>query len=330
MKKLTRVMAGIMAGAVIPLTLAGCSAQAPSTETTTTTAAADTQNETTAAESTAAVSSSDAVKNVYDSLTKGGSDYTKYLESIKSIAPDVVFEEKLDGDKIVISTEGTSDGLLEPGSCEFVQDGDYLTLKSAAGDLFGAGLFNYVVSAVGDALKMDPVLYPSYVNGAMLLQKDNKYASMTNESDGSMLYKIYDAASFEMSDIDDMYVTEELIKEYTPEQDSNTTDTFVALPVGKIRFVAHGDKENMVMAVGEYENYTDTSYKSLMNGVNALQPKGFEAFAEAFTEEAFKAQKDMEGNGYKVSFSVVDDMREYLGIKDEDNNFKFVVVEFGE
>ena len=139
MKKFTRVMAGIMAGAAIPLTLAGCSAQAPSTETTTTTTAEETQSTTTVSEMTssenaAAVSSSDAVKNVYDSLTKGGSDYTKYLESIKSIAPDVVFEEKLDGNKIVISTEGTSDGMVEPGSCEFVQDGDYLTLKSAAGE----------------------------------------------------------------------------------------------------------------------------------------------------------------------------------------------------
>lgn len=332
MKKITRIMAGIMAGAVIPLTLAGCAAQDSSKETTTTVeeTTSSVTEETTADVTVATVSSEDAIKAVFENFTKEGSDYSEYKETMKEMYPDVKFEEKLEDGKITVSTPGSNDGLLQAGSCEFVQDGDYITLKNPKDDLFGAGMLAYLIPAVGEAMKMDPFIYDSYISGSMILGENNEYVSVTDEADGSKTYKIYDVGSFDMKGLEDMHITEKIVEEYKPEELSEGVDAFIAIPMGRIRFVAHGNQDDMTIAVGEYEKLTDNAYKSIVNGVKTLQPKGYEKFLEAFTEDAFKEQKELTGEGYEVYYEIKDEDMESLGIEDEEENFNFVVVDFGE
>lgn len=100
MKKITRVMAGIMAGAVIPLTLAGCGAQSSGTTTT----EATTEATTTAAETTAAAttSSEDAavekqISDLQDKLKAFEEAHPDYKDAWSEIAKDydAVYKDKL-------------------------------------------------------------------------------------------------------------------------------------------------------------------------------------------------------------------------------------------
>lgn len=332
MKKTKMIITGVAAGLILPLSVAGCAGtDSAATDTqdqttaaveTTTSAEVTTTAETTTAQGANAESQAEILRSVYDIYTDDDSEYSEYKELLQGYYDDVTFEEELSDEKITITINADDNEYVESGTWEFVQDGDYLTYKGKDDDITGIQLYDFLTKAVGEALGEDPVLFPSYIYGLRLGKADNNYISETSESDGT-LFKIYDAGAYDMSDIDDMYITEEIAKENISEPSGD--DSFTSIPIGKIRFVAHGLKDNMSVAIGEYGENTKKSYDSLVNALNVLKPEGYEAFLEAFDE--FKV---VEGEGFSSTTEPDDETKEYLGIEDEEGNFKYLVVTFGE
>ena len=273
-----------------------------------------------AEEMTETEQAADVLSSVYENYVKEGSEYDEYKKSMAENFDGVTFTEELDGNTIRISIDSTNE-YVESGSWEFVQDGDYLTGKSGPEDYSGSILFDFFIKPVGETLGMDPVLYSSYLYGLQILHSENDYYIIETDDEGNSSYWLYDAAPYEMTEIDDMYITEEIANEYMYEPSED--DTFYSMPIGKIRFVAHGNNEAMTMAIGEYEENTEKSFESLVNAVRAINPPGAQAFLDGCTELA-----DAEGDGYRIAAGIDDDIKDYLGINKNTEGFSFYTVWF--
>jgi len=260
------------------------------------------------------------LQRIYENFVKEGSGFDEYRQMMGQYYEDVAVTDKLEDDRIIITIDSTNE-YVPGGTWEFIQDGDYLTCRIGAEDYFGSVLFVYFEDAVGEALGMAD-LYTSYIQGLEVLEKENDYVISEQEENGITLKKLYDAGAFEMSGIEEMYVTEEVAQSYFFE--TTEDDSFFSMPIGEIRFVAHGNKDSMKMAVGEYGENTDLTLQSLINAVQVIHPAGWEEFLDAFT-----GLREMEGENYKVTFEMDDETKEYLGIGDETDNFSFCMVVFG-
>ena len=261
------------------------------------------------------------LKAVYENYVKAGSEYDNMKNMYKEYYPDMAFKETLDGDSMTIEITGNED---MNGSWTFKQEGDYITHTAKADDYFSYSLFSYFYDAVAAAVGADKELFNGYVQGLVALELENPYISIETDGENGSSYKLYDAGAYDMKELDDMYVSEEFAEQYlTPVGED---DHFTALPIGKISVVSHGNKDSMDIAVAEYGGFTDDKgYKSLINTVKNLKPGGYKKFLEQC-----KALEDMEGDGFTVTTSPDAATMEHLGITEPNDNYKYVVVHFGE
>lgn len=257
-----------------------------------------------------------SLQGVLDALVKDGSDYNEY----KSYSPTAEFTEKLDGNKIVITIKG--EGEYDPnGTWEYVQDGDYITYhNSDASDFTGSVIFMYITNAVADSLGMDSKLLTGYINGLSVLDIESDYYKQTENEDGTTDLKLYMAAPFEMKELDEMYVTEELLAYYEP-----LTDEYIsqANSVGKLSVLSNGNKSSLKILVKEYEALDDLAVKSVINTVNAYQPDGYEKFVESFT-----TFEDVTTDDYTV-IANADDAAVLEIVDEKDDGYAYAIVTFG-
>ena len=227
------------------------------------------QSSETASESAPADAEQGTLQAVLDALVKEGSSYAQ----MKTLYPTASFTEKIDGNKLVISAKGEEE--YEPnGTWEYVKDGDFITYHNGdSSDYTGSFIFMYVIEAVADSLGMNSKLLTGYLNGVSVLNIESDYYKQTENEDGTSDLKLYMAAPFEMKELDQMYVTEELLAD-----SELLTDEFTsrANSVGKISILSNGNKSSLKILIKEYEKLDDLAVKSVVNTVNAYKPDGYE------------------------------------------------------
>ncbi len=248
------------------------------------------------------------MQGIYEKLL-ANKDYTEW----KAMFSATTVEEKLDGSSIVISAKG-EEGLN--GDYTFTLDGDYIVAESPEDDYAVYSLMMDLKAAVADYYGMNNTLLSGYLAG--LRGDENKYF-ITENADGKTVYKLYAAGPWDLEGIDEMYVTEDVIDYCDPlgEDDSN-----LRVNAGKVHVACYGNRDDFTVIVGEYENNTEASLKSLQTVAAKLQPAGYEAFAKDYTE-----LKETQGSGYTVSFGIPDAVAQAHEFKAADG-YQYITVVF--
>ena len=302
MKRISKILMAIALVVAIVMSFAACSS--------------DGGNK---AENTDTPSQSDAADKTIDLQAildnfKADGTYAEY----KAMYPDATFEEKLEGDSIVINYSGV-DGAS--GSYEFKLDGDYLTYTQAdPEDYVGYSYMMYFKNAADKYNGMDSNLTTGYTNGCDAFGIENKYFITETDEAGATTIKLYVAGKWDMPKLDTMYVNDKAL-EYVDAL--NESDINGAVNCGKIRVVYYGTKDNADIFVGEYGGRSDLTYQSIMNTVAKLLPEQADVFSKYYTE-----LKEAEGDGFKVSFDVSDDLKADHEVLSE-GDYEYTLIHFG-
>ena len=264
MKKTRKTLIALLAAAALLLSLAACGA-------------------------TKAPDGAALMQGIYEKLL-ANKDYTEW----KAMFGATTIEEKLDGQTITISAKG-EEGIN--GDYSFTLEDGYIVNECPEDDYTAYSLLMDLKAAVAEYYGMNNTLLSGYLAG--LRGDENKYF-ITENADGKTVYKLYAAGTWGLEGLDDMYVTEDAIDYCDPlgEDDSN-----LRVNAGKVHVACYGNKNDFAVIVGEYENNTDVSLKSLQTVVAKLQPAGYEAFAKEYTE-----LKETQGSGFTVSFGIPEDV----------------------
>ena len=261
--------------------------------------------------------SSDALQGVFDALTAEGSKYNESKALYAEVAPDMKWVEEIRDDSIVIEI---SDSEFADGTWTFTQDGDCLTAEFADDDYTGLSLVNSVLAATAESLGMDSVVTMGYVNGLSTLEIQNDDYSMTNDADaGTFSVSIQDAAPWEMKELDEMILNEDVLFFEPLGEDfiSNSAN------IGKLLLVANGSADDVTILLGEHGELDDLAYQSIINVVSVLQPEGWEAFTAGYTELA-----DAEADGYAVKLNVDKSEVDEL-IDGAEDSYSYAIIHFG-
>lgn len=261
--------------------------------------------------SVSAASTAEILKGVLDLFVKDDT-YATYKELFKG----ATFEEKLDGDSIVVTAKGNA-GV--EGTYTFpVKDG-YLTFEMNSKNVAGAVLFTYLSGCVGKYYGINKLLFMGYLNGLTNMGiKSNAYEmDIKPDSTGSM--KLYIAGKPDMKELNEIYFNDKCMDAF-----GDATSSFMT-NVGKviINSSIDGINGNLQIVIGEYEKNTDVTYKSVLTIVNRLKPKGYEAFLKDFTEI-----KEISAKDYKVMTDCDAYMKEHEIEKPD--GYKYIVVMIGE
>ena len=255
--------------------------------------------------------SSKALKGIYD-IFLTDEDYGSY----KDYFPDAKFDEKLDGDSIVISISGT-DG--QDGTYTFPVENGYIVCNINSGNNISAMLFSFIMSSVGKYYGINPTLYSGYLNGMETLGKESKYYEIHNRDDNTGTIKLKIAEKPEMKELEEMYIDEKALEQFSDDAGGIVTN------IGKVlaNITTGGVGDTLSIAVGEYEKNTELTYKSVISIVNKFKPKGYEEFIEKFSQLT-----EISSDNYKVSF----DGKEFRQRHDveQPDGYKYVYVTFGD
>ena len=263
---------------------------------------------------------SDTLKGIYDALTAPDSEYSQTKELYMEYYPELKYEETLEADRITLSINANGNEYVSDGSWDFVEEGDYLTAVIDSDDFTGIMRISYVADAIGAYFGMETELIDGYLNGLPALGVESDNFSMTeDETAGTLNFKLNIAGPWDMKELDQMVLDEELM-DYAP-LDSDFTSQSGS--VGKIRMLANGNVDHYTMLFGEFGGLDDLAYQSIVNMVKLREPAGWEAFLADFT-----ALKDVETEAYKVVLDPDDEtIANIMG--ERNGKFSYVLVEFG-
>lgn len=276
MKKISNILISLALVLALVMSFAACSANA---------------NKDNNSTSDSAVDNSATLLGILD-IFKADEQYISY----KSMYPNTTFEEKVDGNSIVLNISG-KDGI--EGNYEYKLDGEYLTYtyKTDSEDYLGISFFTFLMTAADEYLGMVPGVVTGYISGCDAFDIESKYyLTETDEAAGTTTTKLYVAGKYDMPELDTMYINEKSL-EYTNPLTENDINGVVN--VGKIRMIYYGSKDSADIIFSEYGTRDDLTYQSMMTAVAKLQPNGYDTFAKEYTE-----LKEVEGDGYKVSFGI--------------------------
>ena len=128
----------------------------------------------------------------------------------------------------------------------------------------------------------------------------------------------------------DPEIEEYITDDWFNEDDVLTSeDTWKLMLVNDIFVYCSGNKDHLVITLGEWGMLTDNAYQSILTVVRNLQPAGYENFLSEYTELEQKT-----GTGYTVEACSFDDIEfdEESGGKDMEEmleDYQFMRVEFG-
>ena len=248
----------------------------------------------------------------------------KSYADYKSYYPDAEFSESIEGDSIVIKIDGVDEivGIAgTDGDYTYTLDGDYITYVSSEQDYTGPSMLMFIADSVADYLGMSKELVSGYILAVSSRGIENDYFLVqTDDATGETTYMLYVGGAYDLSLIDDMYIDDTAL-EYT---DALTEDSMSsAVNVGKIISRFDGSADEVRIAVGEYGENTELTYKSVRNLVAKLQPVGYEDFAAEYTQ-----LDEVQTDEYSVTFGLDDEAVE-SGNFDGLDAYSFVIVTFG-
>ena len=295
MKKIGKIFIALMLIGVIVMSFAACSDSG--------------KNNATSFDSAA------TLQGILDNF-KADEQYAEY----KAMYQNTTFEEKIEGNSILLSISG-DEGVS--GNYEYKLDGDYLTYteKTDSEDYIGISFFMYLKSAADKYLGMDSNITTGYISGCEAFGVENKYYITENdETAGTTTTKLYVAGKWDMPELDTMYVNDKVL-EYT--EALSKDDINSVINCGKIRVNYYGNKDSVDIIVSEYGKRSDLTYQSIMNTVKKLQPANLSTFEKYFTE-----LKEDEGEGFKVTFGIDDNLKSEHELE-ELEGYEYTVVHFG-
>lgn len=254
----------------------------------------------------------EVVKGIFDALVAEGSDYGATKALFEDFYPGCEITETLEGDRFTLAIAKSGDA---DGSWTFTRDGDYLTTAVISDeDYTGYMLALDVFYAVGDYLGMDNALLAGFIAG---LGQDNPYFT----SDGQGV-RIYIAKPYDMSAVDEMVIDEKVLDD-EPLGAQGEDYTSIVANEGKLTMIANGNAEEVDILLAEYGGLDELAYKSIVNIVSALKPKGYEDFLANYTELS-----DAEADGYKVTLNVGQDVVKEI-IDQQIDGASFMLAHFG-
>ena len=262
---------------------------------------------------------SEMLKSIYDALLSEKSDFSQGKAIYAEYYPETKYDAELTDEAITISISGNE--YMEDGSWTFVEDGDYLTITIPSDDFSGYMQARNILNAVGICYDMDSHLLNGYINGLSAKDLVNKYfVTKNNEENKTAAISIYAAGPYDMKELDEMILDKDSL-DFEP-----LTEDFLsqASSVGKVFMLANGNADDLKILVGEYGELDNVAYQSLVNVVNVLQPKGWEAFASEYKELA-----DAETAAYSVKLNPSEEeVREM--IEEDRTGWSFILTHFGE
>ena len=168
-----------------------------------------------------------------------------------------------------------------------------------------------VLHAVGDYLGMDNALLTGLIAG---LGQDNPYFISDDQG-----LRIYIAKPYDMSTVDEMVMDDKALDDEPLGEDN----TFMVANEGRLTMFVKGNADTVDILLAEYGGLNELAYKSIVNIVNALKPKGYEDFLANYTQLS-----DAEADGYKVTLNVSQDVVKEI-IDQQFDGLSFMLVHFG-
>ena len=261
-----------------------------------------------------------AVAGIFAKLTAEDSKYTAGKTLYTEYYPGIQYEEKLENDSITITVSGNE---YMEGSWTFVKDGDYLTLTVSGDDFNGLGFAMYLLNAIGEYYEMNTSLLSSYINGLSAMGMESPYyLQELDEAANTVKISLYMAGPYDMKELDQMIVNEDLLNMYDYEP---LTEDYVSrsISLGKLLVLVNGNKDNANMLLAEYGDLDNVCYQSAIEIAKALQPAGWEAFVADYSE-----LKDAETAEYKASVNVDEaTVREFMDEIME--GYSYALIRFG-
>ena len=262
---------------------------------------------------------SEMLKKIYDALLSEKSDFSQGKAIYAEYYPETKYDAELTDEAITISISGNE--YMADGSWTFVEDGDYLTITIPSDDFSGYMQARNILNAVGICYDMDSHLLNGYINGLSAKDLENKYfVTKNNEENKTAAISIYAAGPYDMKELDEMILDKDSL-DFEP-----LTEDFLsqASSVGKVFMLANGNADDLKILVGEYGELDNVAYQSLVNVVNVLQPKGWEAFASEYKELA-----DAETAAYSVKLNPGEEAVREM-IEEDRTGWSFILTHFGE
>ena len=250
--------------------------------------------------------STKTMRGIYHELIKSDSSFFNYRKMYDKID----FKTSFFNNKITIKDNNYIHHITK--------EKDYIVYKNIP----EASLFEYfefIVEAVANYYKMDVDSVKLYVENLYRQDKSSKYFIM-EEDDKSITYKYY-LKKYIIPTVDDYIKEGDLFADIDPDEeltkDNYLDDGFTHI-TGKIYlFAKRGKDKTITIDIGEYEENTDLTYKSIINSVKEISPHHMDEFLKEFTE--IKEIKDS-NKGYTVTY-----------LKDNNydiNNYKFIRLTF--
>ena len=260
---------------------------------------------------------SQLLQGIFDEVTKEDSSYVQNKNMYAEYYSDASFEELLEADRITFSFSGTE--YMDGGTWSAIEEGDCLSLTASTNDYFAVMLALDLARAVGAYYGQDPDLINGYVN-SLDAEGSDDFRIIQNEEDDVVTFIISTAGPYDLSGLDEVFVTEE----YLGEEPLDSSHRSMVINVGKITMVLNGSAESLEILVREYGELDNVTLESLRNAAGVLQPAGWEAFLENYT-----ALEETETDEYTVSFEVDDAIIEERMTSREDK-YSYALVRFGD
>ena len=232
----------------------------------------------------------DPVRGIFDKLTAADSSYSKMKEQY-----EFGLAETLGEDAITIEITGNED---VQGRWTFQKVGDFLTVSFPEMDFFGAALTVYMMQAAADYYGLNSTLATSYTNSLTALGLESPdFKNELDEATGTRTTSIYIAGPFEMKELDQMVLTDDVLNMYGYEPlDENYTSQ--AFNLGKISMIINGSRDGVTILLQEYGDLDDIALNALTTVVSYMKPAGYETFVSDYT-----ALKDDSGEGWTVKLN---------------------------
>ena len=237
----------------------------------------------------------DPVKGIFDKLTAADSSYSEMKAEYAQYYEGIGFAETLGEDGFTIEISGNED---MQGSRTFTRDGDFLTVSFPATDYTGATLAFNVLRAAADYYGLNGTLVTSYISGLSALGIESpEFKTEIDASSETQTMRIYIAGPFEMKELDQMVLTDDVLNLYGYEPlDGDYTSR--AFNLGKISMLMNGNRDGVTILLQEYSELDDLALSSLKTVVNYMKPAGYEAFVSEYAE-----LKDAQGDGWNVKLN---------------------------
>lgn len=265
---------------------------------------------------------SEVLKKVYDAMLVEGSTFSQSKAMYEQYYQGVTLDAALEEDAIAIKLTSENE-YVQSGAWRFVQDGDYVNIELKGDDFYGSVMASMIMDAAVTAQGVNSSLFNGYTSALALTEQENRFMTIDTDDTGAMKIRINVVGPYTMDGLDQMVLTEEIMKaqEFEPLGENGTGNV---INFGKVSMVINGDAQDAKFLVMEYGGLDDLAFQALISAVKVFQPKGWETFIAEYTE-----LKDAKGAGYTATVNA-DEAAVKEIIEDPAEGYSCAIVSFGQ